>query len=101
MAIPSALDQANGITDLLERAPLAGFLAMTIIAIIALFWLLLREVKAHNATLREVLPLLTAIEKQWEGQLEVMQKLSTLLERMTAVPERSRRRTGEFPKVQP
>lgn len=98
--MPNALEQANGITDLLERAPLAGFLSLTVLAIVVLFWLLLREVKAHNATLREVLPLLTAISAQWKQQLDVMGKLSTLLEKLNTDRARPRRSAPDLPKVE-
>jgi len=76
-----ALDQANSITDLLVRAPLAGFLALTLIALVALFILLQREKSAHLSTVREVVALTTAISSQWDRQLELQQQIAEELER--------------------
>lgn len=76
-----ALDQANSITDLLVRAPLAGFLALTLIALVALFVLLQREKNAHLATVREVVALTTAISAQWDRQLEQQARIADELER--------------------
>jgi hypothetical protein len=95
----STVEQANGLTDLLVRQPLAGFLALTLIALAAMFLLLLREVRAHNATLREVVALTSAISKQWDSQIQLMAKLSTILDRMTSRPKRRSPSQGDLPKV--
>lgn len=76
-----ALDQANSITDLLVRAPLAGFLALTLIALVALFVLLQREKNAHLATVREVVALTTAISSQWDRQIKLQSEIAEELER--------------------
>lgn len=76
-----ALDQANSITDLLVRAPLAGFLALTLIALVALFVLLQREKNRHLETVREVVSLTAAISAQWDRQLELQQQIAEELER--------------------
>lgn len=74
-----AIDQANSLTDLLVRAPLAGFLALTLIALVALFWMLIREKNAHQSTVREVVALTAAISAQWEKQLDLQEQLATAL----------------------
>lgn len=89
----TTIEQANGLTDLLARQPLAGFLALTLLAVVALFLLLLREKSAHQATLREVVTLTKAISDQWNRQLEIQQKLSEVLDHMMRRDrERSARR---------
>ena len=94
-----SLEQANGLTDLLVRQPLAGFLALTLLAVVTLFFLLLREVRAHNTTLREVVALTAAISKQWDSQLEVMTKLSAVLDHLTR-EQRPRRRSTSSSELQ-
>lgn len=74
-----AIEQANSLTDLLVRAPLAGFLALTLLALVVLFWLLIREKNAHQATVREVVALTAAISAQWEKQLDLQEQLATAL----------------------
>lgn len=74
-----AIEQANSLTDLLVRAPLAGFLALTLLALVMLFWLLIREKNAHQATVREVVALTAAISAQWEKQLDLQEQLATAL----------------------
>lgn len=93
------LDQANGISDLLSREPLAGFLALTLIALVSLFFLLLREKNAHQKTVREVVTLTTALSAQWERQLVVQDKLSIVLEQLLSRTQR--RPTQEVPKPSP
>jgi len=99
--VSGAMEQANGITDLLARQPLAGFLALTILALVAMFFLLLREVRAHNATLREVVALTSAISKQWDSQLKVLEKLSSVLDHLTTERRWTRRSSSntDLPKV--
>lgn len=96
----NTVEHANGLTDLLARQPLAGFLALTLIALAAMFFLLLREVRAHNATLREVVALTSAISKQWDSQLQLMEKLSTILDRMMSRSKRRSPSQGDLPKVE-
>lgn len=88
---PTTLEQANGLTDLLQRAPLAGFLALTILALMVLFILLMREKNAHHSTLREVVTLMSAISAQWEEQLKLQERLNTVLQRMDEREQRARR----------
>lgn len=92
------MNQANELTDLLLRAPLAGFLAITIVALVAMFGLLIREKNAHQATVREVVTLTTALSAQWERQLAVQDRLSTVLEQMMARAQR--RQSQDVPKPQ-
>lgn len=96
----TTLEQANGLADLLSREPLAGFLALTLLAVFALFVLLLREKAAHQATLREVVTLTSAISAQWTRQLDVQERLSAVLEQMLERDRARSRRSGEFPKQQ-
>jgi hypothetical protein len=77
-----AIEQANTITDLLLRAPLAGFLALTLIALVAVFVLLLREKASHLSTVREVVALTTAISSQWDRQLDLQERIARDLERL-------------------
>lgn len=93
----NTIEQANGITDLLERAPLAGFLALTLIALFALFVLLMREKGSHHSTLREVVTLTTAISSQWERQLEQQEQLLAVLRRMDEREQHRARRPGSRP----
>ncbi len=94
---PSTLEQANGITDLLERAPLAGFLALTLLALLALFVLLMREKAAHHSTLREVVTLTSAISSQWEKQLGQQETVNTALRRIDEREQHRARRPGSRP----
>ncbi|MCC6178800.1 MAG: hypothetical protein WAZ94_15310 [Phycisphaerales bacterium] len=79
------LEEAEKIAALLERAPLAGFLALTIVAVVVLFWLLLREKNAHQTTIREVVELTSAISGQWERQLDLQDRLISLDARFQAI----------------
>lgn len=63
------IDRASRIADLLERQPLAGVVAFSWLALVVVFFLLIREYRAHRATLREVLTLTAAITQRWEAQL--------------------------------
>ena len=74
------LESAATITDLLTRAPLAGFLALTLVALCALFVLLIREKNAHQTTVREVVALTAAISSQWDRQLELQERTTRVLE---------------------
>jgi hypothetical protein len=94
------IEQANGISDLLQRQPLAGFLALTLVALAMLFVLLLREKAAHQATLREVVTLTSAISAQWTRQLDVQEKLSTVLEQLLDRDRARARRSQENPRSQ-
>ena len=47
------LDEAEKMAALLERAPLAGFLALTLVALVVLFWLLMREKNAAIDMVKE------------------------------------------------
>jgi len=78
---------------------LAGFLALTLLALAMLFVLLLREKAAHQATLREVVTLTTAISAQWTRQLDVQEKLSTVLEHLLERDRARTRKTQEIPKA--
>ena len=77
----STLQQAQGLTDLLERQPLAGFLALLILTVIALFSLLMLEKRAHQRTLREVVGLTTTFAGQWNKHLELEARMLARLER--------------------
>ena len=79
------LDEAEKMAALLERAPLAGFLALTLVALVVLFWLLMREKNAHQTTIREVVELTTAISGQWERQLDIQDRLVRLDARFQAI----------------
>lgn len=92
------LDQANGLADLLTRAPLAGFLALTLLVVGALFGLLMREKSAHQKTIREVVVLTGAISAQWTRQLDLQAQSLAVLERVATRLEQPRRRsTGSNP----
>ncbi len=106
------IDQANGLTDLLVRAPLAGFLALTLLALLGMFVLYVREKAAHMATLEKVVTLTTAISGQWnlwlaqikelieqnEGDARFQQALKFVLERVVEKLEsRSRKTTASHP----
>ena len=86
------IDQANGLADLLTRAPLAGFLAITLIVIGVLFGLLMREKTQHFNTLRDVLILMKAISDQWTKQLDAQEAVRLLLERIARKLDQARSR---------
>ena len=86
------IDQANGLADLLTRAPLAGFLALTLLVVGALFALLMREKAAHQATIREVVVLMGAISTQWTQQLDLQTSIKALLERIARKLDQARPR---------
>ena len=79
----ATLDQAQGLTNLLEKQPLAGFLALTILALIVIFTLYVREKSSHQRTLREVLPLMTTFTAQWNRHQDLEQAMVT---RLTPTP---------------
>ena len=85
------IQQAEQIAALLERAPLAGFLALTIVSVVVLFWLLMREKNAHQATVREVVALTTAISAHWERQLETNEEHSDRVRELGELVESLRR----------
>lgn len=65
-----SFEEIGALSALLERAPLAGFLALTLAAVMVLFLLLMREKNAHQETIREVVALTSAISDQWRRQLD-------------------------------
>jgi hypothetical protein len=95
------LDQANGLTDLLQRAPLAGFLALTLLVVVVLFTMLMREKSAHQDTIREVVKLTATMSEQWNNSLALQeeaakfdQALRFVLERVVERLDSRRRSTG-------
>lgn len=95
----STVEQAGGLADLLERQPLAAFLALTLIALVALFFLLLREMRAHTATLREVVGLTAAISKQWDSQLKLLERVAYVLDSLSRTNRRRAPSNSDLPKV--
>jgi len=91
------LDDAEKIAAMLERAPLSGFLALTLVALVVLFWLLMREKNAHQTTIREVVELTTAISGQWERQLNIQERLVSLDARLQTIVQSPRPPSQERP----
>lgn len=63
------VQRAAQISELLERQPLAGVVAFSWLALVVVFLLYIRENRAHQATLREIVTLTATITKRWEAQL--------------------------------
>lgn len=78
---PATLTQAQGLADFLERQPLAGFLALTLLALIAVFALFMLEKRAHQRTLREVVTLTTTFAERWNTHQELEARMLAVLER--------------------
>lgn len=72
--------RAEWLANFLEKQPLAGFLALTILALIIMFVLYVRSERAHQATLREMLPLLTTFSGQWNAHLELQNRMADRLD---------------------
>jgi len=77
--------RAQWLANFLEKQPLAGFLALTILALIVLFILYVREKGAHQTTLREMLPLMTTFSGQWNRHLELQERMADRLDLKLAV----------------
>lgn len=84
---PATLSQAQGLADFLERQPLAGFLALTLLALIAVFALFMFEKRAHQKTLREVVTLMTTFAERWNTHQELEARMIEALERRTSSPQ--------------
>lgn len=66
--------RAQWLADFLERSPQTGYLALTILALLSVFVLLMLEKRAHQKTLREVVGLMTAFSKQWDRSLDLEER---------------------------
>lgn len=80
--------RAQWLADFLERQPLAGFLALTILALLFVAGLFLLEKRAHQKTLREMLPLLTTFSGQWNRHLELQERMADRLD-LKLAPQKS------------
>lgn len=67
--------RAQWLADFLERQPLAGFLALTILALLGVFVLLMLEMRGHRKTLGGVVELTTTFAKQWDRHLDLEERM--------------------------
>lgn len=69
------ISRAQTLADLLERQPLAGFLALTLIALVVVAGLLLFEYRSHQKTLREVVALMTTFGSSWNRHQDLEEEM--------------------------
>ena len=84
------IQNASSLAELLEQKPLAGFLALSIIAIVVLFGLLVWSWRSNGSTLREVVTLMTNFSNGWNKHLELEERMVELDEKRLA------KETGEL-----
>lgn len=82
-------DRARELMDLFERNPYAAFLSLTVLAIIALFVLYVREQRAHLRTAQSIIPIAEALKTVVERNTTVLGDNTEVLQDSVGVLQRA------------
>lgn len=83
------ISRVQTLADLLERQPLAGFLALTIFALVIVAGLFIREKSQHQKTLREVVALMTTFANKWDRHQDLEEDMVVALSFSRVRPARA------------
>lgn len=93
------LESVTKLQEIFGGGPLAAFLGVSLVAGAIMTVMYVREVRAHQATLRELLPLTQNISTTWEHHLDQMDALKAEMREAITIFKALRRHTDEVPRI--